>query len=487
MEFYDLGIIPEITEALDEEGYETPTPIQEKTIPAALEGRDVLGLAQTGTGKTCAFAVPTLQRLAKRLQHGKNRKIRALVLTPTRELGVQVNDSFRVYGRYLPLRSTVVFGGVNQGRQVNALRSGIDILVATPGRLIDLMNQGYIDLSHLEIFILDEADRMLDMGFIHDIRKILKSLPAQKQTLFFSATMPKEVTEIVDRLLSNPVQVSVAPVSSTVDTVNQSVQYVDQIHKIDLLEKLAKEIPQPMLVFTRTKRGADRVTKDLLRRGISAQAIHGNKSQSARQLALDNFKNYDTQVLVATDIAARGIDINELNYVVNFDMPEVPETYVHRIGRTGRAGHSGNSISYVNYREIPLLKDIEKLINKNLTVLENEKYPIEDKSEKPKQKQRVKKAPAQKKPKHNPRSKVSQEHSEKPDRPQRTRKKSDSKSKWEAKPPRDSKSKTTPKKKSRSNAASSKNETWSNKGKSNKNKQSTHGRRNRNYGSKKAK
>ncbi len=389
MKFTDLEIIEPILRALEDEGYESPTPIQEQTIPVTLEGRDVLGLAQTGTGKTAAFAVPTLQTLAKNIQNGRNRKIRALVLTPTRELGTQVYESFENYGHYLPLQSTVIFGGTSQGKQVNALRSGIDVLVATPGRLIDLMNQGHVKLSDVEIFILDEADRMLDMGFIHDIKRIVKYLPKKKQTLLFSATMPKEIEEIVDELLVNPVQVSVDPVSSTVDTVEQFVQYVDQVNKVNLFADFIEMTNgEPVLVFTRTKRGADRVVRELKKRKIDAVAIHGDKSQMARQKALENFKEYRTQILVATDIASRGIDISELPYVINFDMPEVPETYVHRIGRTGRAGNTGRAISYVNYQEIHLLKDIEKLIKMKLTVVENERYPLEDKTEKKKKQAR---------------------------------------------------------------------------------------------------
>lgn len=383
MKFEDLKINEEILRALKEQGYEAPTPIQEGAIPAVLDGRDVLGLAQTGTGKTAAFAVPTLQILAQNPNQAKKRKIRALVLTPTRELGTQIYESYRDYGEHLPLTTTVIFGGVNQGKQVTALRAGVDVLVATPGRLIDLMNQGHVDISKIEIFILDEADRMLDMGFIHDIKRIMKIVPRKKQTLLFSATMPKEIEEIVSELLYNPVKVSVTPVSSTVDTVKQTVQFVDQKNKINLLSRFLKENPgSSVLVFTRTKRGADRVVKDLQRRQISALAIHGNKSQNARQRALSSFEDYEIQVLVATDIASRGIDINELGYVVNYDMPDVPETYVHRIGRTGRAGHEGHSISYVNYQEIELLEDIEKLIGKKIEVIDNPDFPLVDKTEK---------------------------------------------------------------------------------------------------------
>lgn len=379
MEFNQLGINKPILKVLQEQLYKVPTPIQIQTIPSALEGRDILGLAQTGTGKTAAFSVPVLQLLADKKRSSGKRKIKALVLTPTRELALQVYESFNVYGRYLPLKSAVIFGGVGQAKQVNALRAGIDILVATPGRLIDLINQGHIDISKIDFFVLDEADRMLDMGFIHDIRRILKFLPAKKQTMLFSATMPEGMRDIENKLLVNPVQVSVAPVSSTVDTIEQFIYFVDQEYKIELLTDFLKKHPQdPVLIFTRTKGGADRVVRKLSKKRIKAQAIHGGKSQSARQNALENFKIGEIFVLAATDIAARGIDINELNYVINYDLPEVPETYVHRIGRTGRAGHEGTAISFCNFQEQDLLKEIEKLIKKKITVLENKKYPMVD-------------------------------------------------------------------------------------------------------------
>lgn len=379
MEFKELGLIQPILKALEDESYSVPTPIQEKTIPTALQGKDILGLAQTGTGKTAAFSVPTLQRLTDKKQNKKIRPIRALVLTPTRELALQIQESFKVYGRYLPLKSTVIFGGVGQEKQVNALKGGVDILVATPGRLMDLMGQGYIDISTIEIFILDEADRMLGMGFIHDIRKIIKYLPTKKQTLLFSATMPKGMEEIVDKLLVNPVEVSVSPASSTVDAIEQFVYFVDQNHKTDILTELINQNKNdPFLIFTRTKGGADRVVKNLGKRNIKALGIHGGKSQNSRQNALDHFKNAEICVLVATDIASRGIDINELKYVVNYDLPEVPETYVHRIGRTGRAGKEGIAISFCNFQEKGLLIDIEKLIRKKIEVLENRKYPLID-------------------------------------------------------------------------------------------------------------
>lgn len=385
MEFKDLGISAPILKVLQEQSYKTPTPIQEKTIPAALRGHDILGLAQTGTGKTASFAVPTLQLLSKSKKSVSKRKIQSLVLTPTRELAIQVYESFNVYGRYLPLKATVVFGGVGQGTQVQALRNGVDILIATPGRLMDLINQGYIDIASVEIFILDEADRMLDMGFIHEVRRIIKLLPDKKQTLLFSATMPKEMGAIVDKLLVNPTQVSVAPVSSTVDIIEQYVYYVDRNHKIDILAEFFKDNKKDsVLIFTRTKHGADRVAKQLGKKNIKAQAIHGDKSQGARQTALKKFKNMEIRALIATDIASRGIDINELKYVINYDLPEVPETYVHRIGRTGRAGNEGMAISLCSFQEIGLLKDIQKLIKKDIEVLENTEYPMVDEAPKAK-------------------------------------------------------------------------------------------------------
>jgi ATP-dependent RNA helicase RhlE len=383
MKFTELGIMPEILKALEKQGYETPSLIQEKTIPGAILGKDILGLAQTGTGKTAAFAVPTLQRLAQEKVNLKQRKIRALILTPTRELASQIYDSFEVYGKNLNLKSTVIFGGVSQGQQVRALRNGIDILVATPGRLDDLIKQKYINLKDVEIFILDEADRMLDMGFIHDIRRVLKYLPKEKQTMLFSATMPPNITSIVNELLHNPIKASVTPVSSPVENIKQSLYYIDQKNKSKLLTDLAKARKKDsILVFTRTKRGADHVVKDLNKNGIQALAIHGNKSQNARERALESFKTHGCQVLVATDIAARGIDINELPLVINYDLSDVPETYIHRIGRTGRAGTSGETIAFTNFNEIPLLKDIEKLMGKEIEVIKDHKYPLIDKTPK---------------------------------------------------------------------------------------------------------
>ncbi|AYV34507.1 DEAD/DEAH box helicase [Erysipelothrix rhusiopathiae] len=382
MEFKDLGINEKILQALTEQGYEKPTPIQEQAIPTLLKHNDLIGLAQTGTGKTAAFAVPTLQNLKEKAfdRNGK-RKIRALVLTPTRELAIQIQENFEMYGKYMDLRSTVVFGGVAQRYQVKALRNGVDTLIATPGRLEDLMSQGYIDLSKIEIFILDEADRMLDMGFINDVKRIIKKLPKKKQTLLFSATMPSEISSIAEMLLNNPTTVAVTPVSSTVETVEQSVYYVDQRNKTQLLiDVLENKSFDSVLVFTRTKRGADRVARDLCRSNINAVAIHGDKSQGARQRALSGFKDGTINVMVATDIAARGIDINELKYVVNYELPEVPETYVHRIGRTGRAGFSGAAISFCNFEEIPLLKDIEHVIQMRVPVIKSHNYPLLDKT-----------------------------------------------------------------------------------------------------------
>ena len=375
MTFKELGLCAPHFTALDEQGDEKPSPIQEKAIPPALEGRDVLGCAQTGTGKTCAFAAPILQRLsaAGRTDH----PIRALILTPTRELAIQIDESFQAYGKYLSLRHAVIFGGVSQVPQVARLQEGVDILVATPGRLADLHQQGYIHLEQLEIFVLDEADRMLDMGFIHDVKKILKWLPAKKQTLFFSATMPPEITELVNSLLHHPVRVAVNPVSSTVEVIDQWVYFVDKGNKTSLLAYLIGHLQvTSALVFTRTKHGANKVARDLTKAGIPAAAIHGNKSQTARQQALADFKAGRIRCLVATDIAARGLDIDGLSHVFNYNLPEVPETYVHRIGRTGRAGRGGTAISLCDFGEKPLLRDIEKLIKRTVTVVEDHPYPM---------------------------------------------------------------------------------------------------------------
>ena len=377
MNFRDLGLTAPILKALTQEGYTDPTPIQRKAIPPALAGRDVLGCAQTGTGKTCAFATPILQRLSGRVP--KPRVIRALILTPTRELAIQIQDSFTAYGRNLPLRSAVIFGGVGQQPQVDAIRKGLDILVATPGRLLDLHGQGLLDLSHIEIFVLDEADRMLDMGFIHDVKRILKLLPEQKQTLFFSATMPPEVMGLVNGLLHDYQRVAVDPVSSPVEVIRQSLYYVDKSNKTKLLAHLMEERRiTSALVFSRTKHGANRIAQDLQKRGISAAAIHGNKSQTARVQALNDFKAGRVRVLAATDIAARGIDISELPFVFNYNLPDVPETYVHRIGRTGRAGHEGEAISFCQFDEKDELKAIEKLLGRPIPVVEGHPYPMEN-------------------------------------------------------------------------------------------------------------
>ncbi len=379
MQFRSLHIIEPILTALQEEGYTTPTPIQSQAIPIVLKGTDLLGCAQTGTGKTAAFAIPILQLLSENKTYDRKRKIRSLIVTPTRELAIQIHESFNAYGRHTKLTSTVVFGGVNQSSQTNALQNGVDILIATPGRLLDLMNQGHISLRNVEIFVLDEADRMLDMGFIHDVKKLLTALPKQRQSLFFSATMPPEIVNLAGTILHNPLSVSVTPVSSTVDIIKQFVYFVDRGNKNDLLLDILKDKSiKTALVFTRTKHGADKVVKMLQRHDIKAEAIHGNKAQNARQRALTNFKAQTTRVLVATDIAARGIDVDDLEYVINFEMSNVAETYVHRIGRTGRAGAKGTAISFCDAEEKPYLRDIEKLISKKITVVENHRFPLMD-------------------------------------------------------------------------------------------------------------
>ena len=379
MLFKDLNIIEPILHALGEEGYSNPTPIQEKAIPFILQQRDLLGCAQTGTGKTAAFAIPMLQLLSKpHAAKPGQRPIRALILTPTRELAIQIEESFRAYGRSLRLKPLVIFGGVSQVPQTASLERGVDILIATPGRLLDLMSQGYVHLKDIEIFVLDEADRMLDMGFVHDVKKVITKLPVKRQTLFFSATMPKEIQALADAILSNPEKVEVTPVSSTADTIQQELYFVDKPNKKALLADILKDSSlESVLVFTRTKHGADKVVKDLSRIGIRAEAIHGNKSQNARQRALSNFKNRTTRVLVATDIAARGIDIDELSHVINYELPNVPETYVHRIGRTGRAGLSGIAYSFCELEELPYLKDIQKLIGKEIPKDTNHPYHID--------------------------------------------------------------------------------------------------------------
>lgn len=374
MTFKELGIIQPILTALHDEGYTNPTPIQQQAILPVAQGKDLLGCAQTGTGKTAAFAIPILQLLSG--NPSKNSKnIRALILTPTRELALQIDESLATYGKNLRIRHTAIFGGVPQGKQTKILQAGIDILVATPGRLLDLMQQGYISLSGIEIFVLDEADRMLDMGFVHDVKRLITKLPQQRQTLFFSATMPPEIQKLANSILKNPVHVKVTPVSSTAQSVAQSVYFVDKKQKRHLLTHLLKDMSTSRsLVFTRTKHGADKLVKELHKTGINAAAIHGNKSQNARQRALSDFKANAISVLVATDIAARGIDIDELPYVINYELPEVPETYVHRIGRTGRAGNAGTAISFCDTEEVSDLKNIQKLIGFKVPVVGGHPY-----------------------------------------------------------------------------------------------------------------
>ena len=380
MLFNELSLIEPLLRALEAEGYERPTPIQEQAIPPVLAGRDLLGCAQTGTGKTAAFALPMLQLLAQQTGHKQEarRPIRALILTPTRELALQISESFSAYGKNLQLRNMVVFGGVGQTPQTDALRRGTDILVATPGRLLDLMNQGFVDLRSLSIFVLDEADRMLDMGFIHDVRKVIAKIPAKRQTLFFSATMPPEIANLADSILDNPVKVAVAPPATTSELVEQKIFFVNKHDKKNLLIHLLEDPSiKSALIFTRTKHGANRVAGDLTKAGIRAEAIHGNKSQTARVAALNNFKNGRNRALVATDIAARGIDIDALSHVINFELPNIPESYVHRIGRTGRAGASGIAFSFCEGEELPYLKDIQKLIGQLIPVDNEHPYVAE--------------------------------------------------------------------------------------------------------------
>jgi ATP-dependent RNA helicase RhlE len=381
MTFDQIKLIDPILKALQEEGYEKPTPIQQQAIPLILNKRDVLGCAQTGTGKTAAFAIPILQLLSENINHqakGK-RAIKALILTPTRELAIQIDESFRAYGRYLKLNHAVIFGGVSQNAQTDKLKAGVDILVATPGRLIDLMNQGFISLKDLEIFVLDEADRMLDMGFLQDVKKIIAKLPSSKHTLFFSATMPKEIQGLANTILRNPEKVEVAPASSTANTIQQSLYFTDRSNKRALLKHLLQDKSiTTALVFTRTKHGADRVAKDLNNSKIKAEAIHGNKSQNSRQRALTNFKTKQTRVLVATDIAARGIDVDDLTHVINYEVPNIPETYVHRIGRTGRAGANGISFTFCDAEEKELIDDIQKLIGLKIPVVDSHPFPMQN-------------------------------------------------------------------------------------------------------------
>ena len=387
MHFDSLGLIDPILKALKEEGYATPTPIQAQSIPLILKGGDLLGCAQTGTGKTAAFSIPILQLLSERKPQGqtpgqpfqKKKPIRALIVTPTRELAIQIGESLTNYGRHTGLSSTVIFGGVPQGRQTRILQGGVDILVATPGRLLDLIDQKFVSLANIEIFVLDEADRMLDMGFIHDVKKLLKLIPTKRQSLFFSATMAPDIMKLADAILVNPAKVEVTPNSSTVEIIEQGVYFVDRGNKSALLKDILgdKDI-KTVLVFTRTKHGADRLAKDLKQHGVSAEAIHGNKSQNARQRALAGFKEGAIRVLVATDIAARGIDIDRLEYVINYEIPDVAETYVHRIGRTGRAGACGTALTFCDALDKINLRGVEKLIGKKVPVIEGHPFPLMD-------------------------------------------------------------------------------------------------------------
>jgi len=387
--FKNLGLIDPIQKAVEELGYENPTPIQQQSIPQVLAGKDILGCAQTGTGKTAAFAIPILQLLENGKTKNNKKSIKALIVTPTRELAIQIEESFADYGKHLPLKHAVIFGGVKQTPQVGRLRNGVDILVATPGRLLDLIGQNIISLKDIEYFVLDEADRMLDMGFIHDIKKLLKILPAKRQSLFFSATMPKPIQELANSILHQPIKVEVTPESTTAETIQQEIYYTDKGNKIKLLHHLLQnQIKESTLVFTRTKHGADKLVKALAKLGVSGAAIHGNKSQNARQNALNNFKNKKIKVLVATDIAARGIDIDLLKYVVNFEIPNIPETYVHRIGRGGRAGAEGIAISLCDIDEKEYVRDIEKTIGMKIPKAGNNPFPMENfELSPPKQKQ----------------------------------------------------------------------------------------------------
>ncbi|WCM41445.1 DEAD/DEAH box helicase [Flavobacterium sp. CBA20B-1] len=369
MTFKELHIIPNILKAVATAGYTNATEIQKQAIPPILNGKDVIGCAQTGTGKTASFAIPILQLLSQKIPTHKN-AIRALILTPTRELAIQISDNFSTYGKFLPVNHLAIFGGVPQSNQVKQLNKGTDVLIATPGRLLDLMAQGCINLRSLEIFVLDEADRMLDMGFVNDVKKILTKIPTKRQSLLFSATMPKEIRNFAYSFLQNPTEISVTPVSSTAQTVQQGVYFVEKPEKLNLLVHILQEQSiERTLIFARTKYGADKLVKQLKRTGIHAAAIHGNKSQNARQKALEDFKNNRIQVLIATDIAARGIDIDELPHVINYELPNVPETYVHRIGRTGRAGNSGTAVSFCDDEQKKDLKNIQKLIGFTMSVL----------------------------------------------------------------------------------------------------------------------
>lgn len=378
MRFEELNIIAPILRALKEENYTEPTSIQEQAIPLLLDKNDIMASAQTGTGKTAAFAIPILQHLEN--ENSNSKKIKALVLTPTRELAIQIGESFSTYGKYTSIKNTVIFGGVNQNKQTNAIKNGVDVLIATPGRLLDLMNQGFINLKDIQYFVLDEADRMLDMGFIHDIRKVIAVLPQKRQSLFFSATMPDAIVELSRKILNQPKKIAVTPVSSTAETIQQYLYYTNKSSKKDLLLHILKNPKMDqVLLFDRTKHGADRIVKELKKKNISAAAIHGDKAQNQRQKALTQFKEKEIRVLVATDIAARGIDIDKLQYVINYDIPNIAETYVHRIGRSGRAGEEGVSISLCEPEENAYLKDIEKLIKQKIPVVKENPFPQTDK------------------------------------------------------------------------------------------------------------
>ncbi len=439
MKFQDLGLSEPLLRAIGEKGYTDPTPIQQQAILPVLEGRDLQGCAQTGTGKTAAFTLPILQLLAAEPAAKGRREIRALVITPTRELAIQIDECCRDYARYLSIRHCVIFGGVNQRPQVDALQRGVDLLVATPGRLLDLIGQGYISLDKIRFFVLDEADRMLDMGFIHDIRRILPLLPARRQTLFFSATMPSDIAELAAKILHDPVLVTVTPPASVVETIAQKVYFAEKAEKSQLLiDLLSASDAQQVLVFSRTKHGADKLAKILNRAGIQSCAIHGNKSQNARVKAMNDFKSGECRVMIATDIAARGIDIDQLPLVINYELPEVPETYVHRIGRTGRAGYEGTAWSFCSEDEYPYLKDIQKLTGLVIPVegavpefaarqsAAPARKPAQKAAQKPARSAEPKPAPrsarnAEPKPSRNPEQKPPQESAEPSARPSRSR------------------------------------------------------------------
>ena len=436
MTFEELNLSAPLLRAVQEAGYETPSPIQAAAIPPVLSGRDLMGCAQTGTGKTAAFALPMLDRLTANPPRRKG-AVRALILTPTRELALQIGESFDAYGKYLNLRSTVIFGGVGQAPQVEALKKGVDILVACPGRLNDLIGQGFIDLSDLEIFVLDEADRMLDMGFVHDVKKVIAKLPKVRQNLMFSATMPAEIEQLAAGILRDPAFVKVDPVSSTVDRIQQSLYHVEKGNKKFLLPWLIKNLQPPVvnaLVFSRTKHGADKIARDLTKQGIPAAAIHGNKSQTARVTALEDFKAGKTRVLVATDIAARGIDISELSHVFNYDLPEVPETYVHRIGRTARAGADGTAVSFCAPEEQEYLAGIEKLNRRKIPVVSGHPWDGVPAPVRPEPPVRGKKPKAAAEPAAQPKAEKTAPKAEKPARPAKPEKKAAPAAKAEAKP-----------------------------------------------------